>query len=267
MKAKRSLGQNFLRTPSVAERMAAFARVTSEDTVLEVGPGRGMLTRVLLRHASRVIAIEKDDNFFDLLRDAFRDRDTLQLIHGDILGYDLSQLIKEGTKIVANLPYNIATQLIMRLVEHAQRIASVVVMLQREVAERICARAGDKTYSALSVIVQAGFDAIPGFMVSPDNFSPRPKVDSQVIKLIPKASPIPPDDMELFRQVVWCCFSKRRKVLRNSLKDLPQMDQDHLETIAEKAGISLRLRPQEISTEQFHLISLAYGQFIDAISL
>jgi len=176
-------------------------------------------------------------------------------------------LIQEGTKIVANLPYNIATQLIMRLVEHAQRIASVVVMLQREVAERICARAGDKTYAALSVIVQAGFDAMPGFMVSPDNFSPRPKVDSQVIKLIPKASPIPPDDMELFRRVVWCCFSKRRKVLRNTLKDLPQMDQGHLEAIAEKAGISLRSRPQEISTEQFHLISLAYGQFIDGISL
>ena len=267
MKAKRSLGQNFLRTPSVAERMTAFAHITSEDTVLEVGPGRGMLTRALLRHASRVIAIEKDDHFFDLLQDTFKDRDTLQLIHGDILGYDLSQLIKGGTKIVANLPYNIATQLIMRLVEHAQRIASVVVMLQREVAERICARAGDKTYSALSVIVSAGFDVIPGFMVSPDNFSPRPKVDSQVIKLIPKASPIPPDDMELFRRVVWCCFSKRRKVLRNSLKDLPQMDQGHLETIAEKAGISLRSRPQEISTEQFHLISLAYGQFIDGISL
>jgi 16S rRNA A1518/A1519 N6-dimethyltransferase RsmA/KsgA/DIM1 with predicted DNA glycosylase/AP lyase activity len=103
-------------------------------------------------------------------------------------------------------------------------------------------------------------------MVSPDNFSPRPKVDSQVIKLIRKASPIPPDDMELFRRVVWRCFSKRRKVLRNSLRELPHMDQGHLETIAEKAGISLRSRPQEISTEQFHLISRAYGQFIDGIS-
>jgi 16S rRNA (adenine1518-N6/adenine1519-N6)-dimethyltransferase len=262
MRAKRSLGQNFLRNPVIAERMAAFAHITSKDTVLEVGPGRGMLTRVLLRHASRVIAIEKDDQLFDLLLKTFRDRDTIQLIHEDILACDLSQLIQDGTKIVANLPYNIATQLIMRLAEYSRCISSIVVMLQKEVAQRLCAHTGEKAYSALSVIVSAGFDAISGFKVSPDNFIPRPKVDSQVIKLIPKASPIPVDDMEMFRQVVWCSFSKRRKVLRNSLIQLPRMDQGHLEIIAEKAGISLRSRPQEITPEQFHLLSQAYRQLM-----
>ena len=201
--------------------MASLADIGKQDTVVEVGPGRGMLTRVLLKYASEVIAIEKDDKLFEQLGVGLRDYSNLQLIHQDILESDLGQIIPHGAKIVSNLPYNIATQLIMRLVDHAGRITSVVVMIQKEVGQRICAHVGDKTYSLLSVIVAAGFDAAPGFIVGPNNFSPQPKVDSQVIKLIPKSSPIPQTDMEVFWRVVAKAFGQRRKTLRNTLSQLP----------------------------------------------
>jgi 16S rRNA (adenine1518-N6/adenine1519-N6)-dimethyltransferase len=266
MKAKRSLGQNFLTNPAVAEKMAVLAGITSGDTVLEIGPGRGILTRTLLRNASRVIAVEKDDNLFDFLEETFKDKDALKLIHNDILECDLTKLIENDTKIVANLPYNIGTQFIMRLVKCSRLIKSVVVMLQKEVAERICSTVGEKEYSALSVIVAAGFDAIPGFIVDPNNFSPRPKVDSQVVKLLPKSDPIPIRDLEILRKVVYCAFGQRRKVLRNTLIQLPHMEQSLLETIADAAGISLRSRPQEISLEGFYAICRSYEQYASKIS-
>ena len=176
--------------------MASLAAIGSQDAVVEVGPGRGMLTRVLLKYASEVIAIEKDDKLFEQLGIGLRDYSSLHLIHQDILESDLGLIIPHGAKIVSNLPYNIASQLIMRLVDHARRIQSVVVMIQKEVGQRICAHVGDKNYSLLSVIVAAGFDASPGFIVGPNNFFPQPKVDSQVIKLIPKSAPHTPDRYE-----------------------------------------------------------------------
>jgi 16S rRNA (adenine1518-N6/adenine1519-N6)-dimethyltransferase len=262
MKAKKSLGQNFLINAAVAEKMAAFAGTCAGDTVLEIGPGRGMLTRVLLRDVSRVVAVEKDDHLFELLKSTFKGQETLELIHGDILQTDISRLVDGKTKIVANLPYNIGTQFILRIVEHSAKIQSVVVMLQKEVAERICAPVGDKAYSALSVIVSAGFRAVPGFVVGPNNFSPRPKVDSLVLKLLPRKDPIPVQDLELLKKVAYCTFGQRRKVLNNTLMRLPRMEQGILETIADHAGVSLRSRPQEIGIEEFHAISLAYGQFV-----
>lgn len=257
--AKKSLGQHFLVNQSITERMAGLAEINRDNTVLEVGPGRGILTRTLLRHAARVIAVEKDDDLFSLLREQFKEEKRMELIHADILECDLPQLLSPGIKVVANLPYNIGTQFIMRLVEYAGRIGPVVIMLQKEVAERICARVGEKQYSALSVIMAAGFEAVRGFLVGPGNFSPPPKVDSQVLKLIPKRDPVPGQDLEILKKVVFCAFSQRRKVLRNTLLQLPQMNQQGLEEIAARLGIDLRSRPQEISVEGFYELSLAYA--------
>jgi 16S rRNA (adenine1518-N6/adenine1519-N6)-dimethyltransferase len=262
MRPKRSLGQNFLNNVGIAEKMASLADIGSKDTVVEVGPGRGMLTRVLLKYASEVIAIEKDDKLFEQLGVGLSDYSNLQLIHQDILESDLGLIIPDGAKIVSNLPYNIATQLIMRLVNHAGRIHSVVVMIQKEVGQRICAHVGDKTYSLLSVIVAAGFDASPGFIVGPNNFFPQPKVDSQVIKLIPKSSPIPHPDMEVFWRVVAKAFGQRRKTLRNTLSQLPSMDEEALEKLCGHAGINLGQRPQEINPEQYHLFSKDYEELL-----
>jgi 16S rRNA (adenine1518-N6/adenine1519-N6)-dimethyltransferase len=265
MKAKQSLGQNFLVNRSVTERMVRFAGVTGDDTVLEVGPGRGILTGTLLRNAARVIAVEKDDDLFGLLREQFQEERRLELIHADILECDLSQVLASGMKVVANLPYNIGTQFIMRLVEYAGRIGSVVVMLQKEVAERICARVGEKQYSALSVIMASGFDAVSGFPVGPANFSPRPKVDSQVVKLIPRTDPISAHDLEMLKKVVFCAFNQRRKVLRNTLLRLPRMDHDVLEDLAARAGVNLRSRPQEVPVESFHALGLAYERYLKTV--
>ncbi len=260
MRAKRSLGQNFLKNIGIAHKMVSLAAVSAEDTVVEIGPGRGMLTRVLLDHARCVIAVEKDDALHEHLQIALHDRQGLRLLHQDILESDLSRLIPDGAKVVANLPYNIATPLLTRLVEHASRIAAVVVMLQKEVAQRICAKPGEHDYSALSVLICAGFDASPGFIVDPANFSPRPRVVSQVIRLIPKAVPIPLEDLGLFRTVVTCAFGQRRKVLRNSLSHLSGMDRDLLQRLASETPLDLGARPQDITPEVFRLFSRRYGE-------
>lgn len=265
MRPKRSLGQNFLKNSGIARKMAALADIGPGDTVVEVGPGKGMLTRVLLDHASRVIAVEKDDHLFAYLSSTFEGRGNLHLEHRDILDADLSALFPDGAKVVANLPYNIGTQFIIRLVDHAWRISSVVVMLQREVAARICARTGDKDYSALSVIVSAGFDASPGFIVGSNNFFPRPRVESQVIRLVPKISAIPAREMDLFRSVVSHAFHQRRKVLRNSLIHLPRLDTEMLEVLAAGSSIDLHRRPQEISSAQYHLFSKGYGRYLEEL--
>jgi 16S rRNA (adenine1518-N6/adenine1519-N6)-dimethyltransferase len=262
MRPKRSLSQNFLKNVGIAEKMASLAGIGKQDTVVEVGPGRGMLTRVLLKYASKVIAIEKDDNLFEQLIEDLRGYSNLELVHQDILESDLARIIPHGSKIVSNLPYNIATQFIMRLVDHADRIQSVVVMIQKEVGQRICAHVGDKTYSLLSVIVAAGFDASPGFIVGPHNFFPRPKVDSKVIRLVPKSSPIPRSDMEMFWRVVAKAFGQRRKTLRNTLSQLPSMDDETLGTLSSYAGIDLGQRPQEITPEQYHLFSKGYEELL-----
>lgn len=262
MRAKRSLGQNFLRNVGIARKMAMLADVGPGDTVVEVGPGKGMLTRVLLDLASRVIAVEKDDVLHAHLGQVFEGRTSLHLRHDDILDADLASLIPDGAKVVANLPYNIGTQFIMRLVDHARRIGPVVVMLQKEVARRICACPGDREYSALSVIVSAGFDAAAGFMVGANNFFPRPRVESQVIKLTPRVSQVPRQDLELYKAVVSCAFHQRRKVLRNSLIHLPGMDDEHLERLALEASIDLCSRPQELSPAQYHLFCKVYGAYL-----
>jgi len=262
MRAKRSLGQNFLKNTGIAEKMASFAQINPDDTVVEIGPGRGMLTRVLLRHTSRVLAVEKDDHLYEFLKEDLKDFANLTLMHQDILESDLGRLIPDGSKIVSNLPYNIGTQFIMRLVEHASRISSVVVMLQKEVSQRICSRVGDRDYSLLSVIVSAGFHASPGFTVGPDHFSPRPKVDSQVIKLSPRESPITQGDLRVLWQVVSTAFRQRRKTLRNTLSQLPGVDEASLGRLCSRSGIALGQRPQEITTQQYHLFSTAYDELL-----
>jgi len=258
MKAKRSLGQNFLVNVGIAEKITNLAQPAPDDHILEIGPGRGILTRILAQRASHVTAVEKDDHLYDQLCAAFAGQRNVKLIHGDILECDLSALIGSGTKIVANLPYNIASQLIIRLTDFADELSSVVVMVQKEVAERICARTGQKEYSGLSVLVSSAFEAVPSFTVSPNNFIPAPKVTSQVIKLLPRKNPVPRAERTVFKQVVFQAFAQRRKMLKNSLLGLVSMDKELLQEIAGDAQIDLTKRPQDLSYEDYHRLSLAY---------
>ena len=259
MRAKRSLGQNFLQNVGIAEKITSFANPVPDDHILEIGPGRGILTRILARSSSRVTAVEKDDFLFEKLTAEFAEQQGVTIIHSDILECDLSDLIPKGTKIVANLPYNIASQLIIRLTDYAGKLSTVVVMVQKEVAERICSLTGEKEYSALSVLVSSAFDAVPGFIVGPNNFIPAPKVTSQVIKLLPRKIVIDQAPAPVFKKVVFQAFAQRRKMLKNSLLPLVHMDKDLLQDIAGEAQIDLSRRPQDLSSDDYHRLSISYN--------
>lgn len=189
MRPKHSLGQNFLKSPGIIDKIIRFSEVNSTDTVLEIGPGTGVLTARLLDLAAEVVAVEKDDALIIDLQEKFKNYSGLMLLHGDILEFDLNEIVREGMKVVANLPYNIATNVILRLADIPEKLKAVVVMVQKEVALRVCSHAGQKDYSALSVILSSVFNYVPGFVVGPKNFYPVPKVDSMVIKLVPSNPP------------------------------------------------------------------------------
>ncbi len=255
MRPKYSLGQNFLKNPGIVDKIIHFSEVSREDTILEIGPGTGALTARLLEDASEVIAVEKDDVLAAKLKEQFESFSTFKLLHGDILETDLQSILRDNTKVVANLPYNIATNVILRLADIPEKLRAAVVMVQKEVALRICSHAGQKDYSALSAILSSVFDCVPGFIVGPKNFYPEPKVDSMVIKLIPKEAPLPKDDRDGYKKVVFCAFGQRRKMLKNSLMNLPGVTKDLLAEIGNSSGISLERRPQELSWEEFYRLS------------
>ena len=260
MHAKRSLGQNFLSDTHVVERIVALAAVTSDERVLEIGPGRGALTKVLARRGARVVAVEKDERLAADLARAFALHADVTVITGDILKLNPAELTPPGSKIVANLPYNIATPILLALAEHAAHFSSIVVMVQKEVGERICAHPRERAYSGLSVILAGSFIARPGFVIGPEHFRPRPKVDSMIIHLMPHDHPVPPTERRLFISVIHHTFGQRRKMLRNTLGSLPGMDAEHLEELALRGGVDLRCRPQELDVAQFLALSRAYRE-------
>ncbi|MEN6475017.1 MAG: 16S rRNA (adenine(1518)-N(6)/adenine(1519)-N(6))-dimethyltransferase RsmA [Syntrophaceae bacterium] len=258
MRPKRSLGQNFLTNPHVVNKIIEFADVGQRDCVLEIGPGRGIMTTALARVAARVVAVEKDDDLAETLAAEYAHDPRIRIVHGDILELNLETLAPAGAKLVANLPYNIATAVILRLVELPKHFTSVTVMVQKEVALRICADKGTRDYAGLSVLVGVNFTTVPGFLVGPGNFSPRPKIDSMVIKLIGREETMAPDDLRHLKTVVFGAFGQRRKMLRNSWINLPGMSGELLNKLALEAGIDLGRRPQDLTIEDFKRFSRLY---------
>lgn len=264
MKAKSSLGQHFLNSQGIVDKILSLAGVNKDDTVLEIGPGTGVLTRSLIEKAGRVVAVEKDDALASRLANAYKGSPRFTLIHQDILECSFPELVSPGMKVVANLPYNIATQIILRLADVSASLSTVVVMVQKEVGIRICAHAGDTDYSALTVILAAVFTCTPGFLVGPENFHPAPKVDSEVIRLEPRKDPLPARESDDFRTVVFTAFGMRRKMLRNSLLGLPGMTRDLLPELGRLSGLSLDERPQTLDPETFARLARAYRQILNA---
>jgi len=259
MRPKPSLGQNFLQNVDIVERIISFAQLKPCDTVLEIGPGRGILTESLASNVRSVVAIEKDDHLFQYLANRFRGDSNIRFIHGDVLECNLKEYALKGTKIVANLPYNIASLIIMGFTKEASYFSDIVIMVQKEVGERICASKGSRPYSAFTVMVAIHFDPAPGFIVGPENFYPKPKVESMVMRLRPKKTPIVEKvDMDIFKKIVYRAFKGRRKMLKNSLIHLPNIDQGLLQEMASLAHIDLSLRPQELTPHDFYRMSKAY---------
>ncbi|MBI3703194.1 MAG: 16S rRNA (adenine(1518)-N(6)/adenine(1519)-N(6))-dimethyltransferase RsmA [Rhizobiales bacterium] len=252
LSAKKSLGQNFLLDLNLTARIARAGGALDGVTVLEVGPGPGGLTRALLAEgAHRVIAIERDDRAIEALQEiAARYPGRLQIVPGDALEFDArAALTGERARVVANLPYNIATALLIGWLTAEPWppwYDRLVLMFQREVAERIVAKVGDKSYGRLAVLAGWRCEAKIMFDVAPTAFVPQPKVTSSVVRLVPRDKPLACDAVALQR-VTEAAFGQRRKMLRQSLKSLGV---DTTALLAE-AGIEPTARAEEIAVEGF----------------
>ncbi len=220
LRAKKSLGQNFLHDASVIERIVGALDIHDSDTVVEIGPGTGALTETLVKTGAKVVAVEFDRELVPLLAQQFRFDENFSLVNTDALNVDFSSVvdIPIGIKLVANLPYNISTPILQRLIEQRHIFSKLVLMFQREVVERIVAKPATKERGFLSVIAQTAFDIEYLFDVAPGSFRPVPKVWSSVIRLTPKPAFV--GDETIFRKVVSQSFAQKRKTILNNLKDI-----------------------------------------------
>ncbi|MDR7032353.1 16S rRNA (adenine(1518)-N(6)/adenine(1519)-N(6))-dimethyltransferase RsmA [Mesorhizobium sp. BE184] len=249
LQAKKSLGQNFLLDLNLTGKVARAAGELKDVTVIEVGPGPGGLTRALLMHgAKRVVAIERDERCLAALAEiAGHYPNRLEIIAGDALKADFAAVADGPTKIVANLPYNIGTELLVRWLiskDWPPFYRSMTLMFQREVAERIVAKPGSDGYGRLGVLAGWRTEAKIVFDLPPQAFTPPPKVTSSVVHLVPRSSPLPADVTKLAR-VTEAAFGQRRKMLRQSLKSLGG------EALLTKAGIDPTRRAETLDVEEF----------------
>jgi 16S rRNA (adenine1518-N6/adenine1519-N6)-dimethyltransferase len=217
---KRSLGQNFLQDEHVIARIVASLKLKPQDTVIEIGPGLGALTRELIGKARNVIAIEFDRDMVLELRSSIGHSPDLNIINTDALSVDFEDLIgnAESTKVVANLPYNISTAILQRLIEQRGLFNSLVLMFQKEVVDRIVASPGNTERGFLTVLTENAFLSERLFDVPPEAFFPAPKVQSSVVRLTPRPGEV---DEVLLTRIASAAFQQKRKTLHNNLKETP----------------------------------------------
>jgi 16S rRNA (adenine1518-N6/adenine1519-N6)-dimethyltransferase len=250
IRAKKSLGQNFLKDPHYLEKIADAAQAGAEDQLLEIGPGLGHLTGVLVKRAKQVLALELDERLIPILRKEFGGVQSIELVHADALEYAYASLPGKW-KVVANLPYYISTPIIQKLIAHREKFVSLTLMLQKEVAVRIASPPGNKDYGYLSVLVQLYAEPRIEFLVPPDAFTPQPEVDSAVITLVIREQPaVSLADEKFFIRLVKAAFSQRRKTLRNALKQL-EIPGEKMKLILNRTGIDLGRRAETLSVEEF----------------
>ncbi|HET9575947.1 MAG TPA: 16S rRNA (adenine(1518)-N(6)/adenine(1519)-N(6))-dimethyltransferase RsmA, partial [Nitrospira sp.] len=248
--ANKRLGQNFLIDPNIVRKIVATADLSPEDTVLEIGPGRGALTEALSHAARRVIAVEIDPQLHGLLQNRQADWPNVQLVCEDALTYPL-EAVPTGTIVVANLPYYISTPLLFRLLEHRHRFPRLVLMLQNEVADRLVAKAGSADYGVLSVMAQYAAHITKVFRVSAHCFRPRPEVGSAVVLLrVQKETLLSPQEEPIFAEVVKAAFAHRRKTLVNSLRDEGYKPQVVMAALAD-TEIAATARAETLTLGQF----------------
>ncbi|CDE83486.1 MAG: 16S rRNA (adenine(1518)-N(6)/adenine(1519)-N(6))-dimethyltransferase RsmA [Clostridia bacterium] len=260
--ANKKLGQNFLVDSEAINSIVASANLTKKDMVIEIGPGLGTLTSMLIEKAGKVIAIELDDRMIKILGDRFLLYDNFELINEDVLKVDLSSLIEknsefENIKVVANLPYYITTPIIMKLLENRLKIESITIMIQKEVAERIVATPGSKLSGAITYSVHYYAEPEKIALVPNTSFIPSPEVDSEVIKLnIRKSPPVKIDNEKLFFNVIKASFMQRRKTLSNGLVNggIVKNKAKAIE-ILKNMGLEENVRGEELTLEQFANLS------------
>ena len=255
MRAKKSLGQNFLRDESAIKKIIGALDLRENETVVEIGPGRGALTETLLEQAGQVLVIEFDRDMIAVLTERFASYKNLDLIKADALNIDFAAILPDaaangGAKLVANLPYNISTPILQRLIDQRGTFSTIVLMFQREVVERITARPGNKHRGYLSVLVENAFETEYLFDVPPEAFQPVPKVWSGVVRLKPKDSIFA--DYPIFRKVVSSSFAQKRKTILNNLKSVI----DDAATILAASGIDAKRRAETLTLDEWKTLTM-----------
>ena len=247
IRAKKSLGQNFLHDVSVVERIVGALDIQESDTVIEIGPGTGALTETLVKTAAKIVAVEFDRELVPLLTRQFHYDENFSLVNTDALNVDFASIVDKpnGVKLVANLPYNISTPILQRLIEQRHIFSTLVLMFQREVVKRIVAKPATKERGFLSVIAQSAFDIEYLFDVAPASFRPVPKVWSSVIRLTPMA-PFVGDEV-IFRNVVSQSFAQKRKTILNNLKGI----YDDAGSVLESAAIDGIRRAETLTLDEW----------------
>lgn len=256
LKAKKSLGQNFLKDEEILNQIIESAGLTMEDNVIEIGPGQGALTEKLAKACKKVIAIELDDRLIPLLHTKFVGNENVEIIHDDILKINLPELVSSfrfqasGHKVVANIPYYITAPIIRLLLETKYPPKEIILMVQKEVAERIVAEAGEMSILAVSVQYYASAEYL--FTVPKIAFDPIPKVDSAIIKIVTDhKSLVTKEETKKFFRIVKAGFSAKRKTLANNLSSSFQIDKKEVEAKLISLGFSANTRAQELSVEDW----------------
>ena len=262
----KSLGQNFLIAGWVPERVAEESGIGAENGVLEIGPGIGCLTAQLAKHAAKVVSVELDKTLKHVLAETLADYSNVEIIYGDILRQNIPELVKDkfsGLRpaVCANLPYNVTTPVLTALIESGC-FDSITVMVQREVARRICAREGTEDYGAFTVFVQwyCGTELL--FDVSPDCFVPQPKVTSSVIRLTRRQTPLcKVADEELLFKIVRGAFNQRRKTLVNALSaSFGNMTKSEISELVTNCGFDEKIRGERLSISDFCVLTNEFGK-------
>jgi 16S rRNA (adenine1518-N6/adenine1519-N6)-dimethyltransferase len=253
-RAKRSLGQNFLVDPNIQRRIAEAIHPAPADEVLEIGPGHGALTRHLAGTVRRLVLVELDDQLVERLRAEYCHHDHVDIIHADFLDVTLEQVTPDpaSLKVIGNIPYNITTPILFALLERRPRPREIVLMVQREVADRILAPPGSKTYGALAVGVQTVATAERVLNVGRKAFRPVPDVESAVIRIVPHAPPpLSEAEEKAVRNLTRAAFGQRRKQFQRILRDAYHLTPEGIASLEQATGLDLQARPETLAPERF----------------
>lgn len=254
----KSLGQNFLTDQNILNKIVNAGEVGADDCVLEIGPGLGALTDQLVARAGRVMAVEYDRGLFQILQERYAQSSNIQLVNADILGINLERLIfdyssGERLKVIANLPYYITSPVIFKVVEAKLRWDRMIFLVQKEVAQRICAKPGTKAYGTLTVMLNYYGRAEQVGVVSKHVFYPAPQVDSAILRIIPDWERFDPSLYESLHQVVQAAFSQRRKTILNAFESLAQWfgGKTELAGVLQQAGVDPVRRGETLNVDEF----------------
>lgn len=251
---KPKLGQHFLVSQDIVERILKLGKIGSTDFIVEIGPGKGALTEGIVQQVNHFAAIELDRNLAEKLKKKYCKKTGFQIFTEDAAKLDYS-LLRGPFKVISNLPYGAAVPILARLLQFKKMVPLMVLMFQLEVAQRITAKPGGKSYNPLSILAQYHAAATLEFSLSKNDFSPRPKVDSAVVKLVPyPAPPIPADNEAFFFSLIKMSFAQRRKKIINNLKPLP-LDLRQIESACKASGIDPAARAETVTIEGFVRLS------------